>query len=219
MATSVDYFKKFYEYVALKENNGNTLTSSQFTIVANQAQMAIYAKDYATFAQTGVVTNFLQTFLKTNVVRQVDPNNPIVAWMDDLEYVSSVGHRFKGKQYDCELVDNVNWREMNAPGSLNEPTLRFVKYQQIGAGLMFAPANVGVIYVDYFFTPPSPIWNYSIVNNQQVYNPTGSVDFSWDNFNTNRVMSAFLSFIGIDIKDNDILAFSEMFKKETNIVV
>jgi len=222
MATNVNTFYQFAKYLTLKANAGNTLTSAEFTNAANQAQFAIFATDYAEFATTGVVTNFLQTYLKAGndaLVRQVNPINPIVPWDDNLQYVCSVGHRYNGKQYDCELVDNVNWREMNAPGSLNQPTLRFVKYQQISSGLMFAPANVGTVYIDYFATLTAPVWNYSVVNGAQVYNPIGSVDFEWDGFNTNRIMSVFLSMVGINLKDVDILNWSNEFKKETGIVV
>ena len=219
MGVNINTFKVFVEFVSNKVQSGETVTTDQFNILCNQAQLAIFSRDYQTFVQTGVITNFFQTFLTTNYVGQVNQQTGILPYPDDLQYVSAVGHYYKQKQYDCELIDNTDFRKISPPNSLNYPTLRHVKYEQQGSGLRFAPANVGIVYIDYFHKPKQPTWAYTIVNNQQVYNPTTSVDFEWDEFSLNQVAAVYLQFIGINLKDSDVSNFALAFTQESKLPI
>ena len=219
MGVNINTFRDFTNFISNKVVSGETVTTAQFNVLCNQAQLAIFSRDYQTFVQTGVITNFFQTFLVTNYVAQVNPSTGIVAYPSDLQYVSAVGHYYKQRQYDCELIDNTDFRKISPPNSLNYPTLRHVKYEQQGNGLRFAPTNVGIIYLDYFKKPQEPTWAYTIVNNQQVYNPTTSVDFEWDEFSTNQVASVYLQFIGINLKDVDVSNFALAFTQESKLAI
>ena len=216
---SVDIFRQFYTYLANKSNVGNTMTTPQYNINCFQAMMIPYAKDYETFVSTGVVSQYLQGFLKGGTESYVFNSlsvNQIIPYPSDFQYVSSVGTYYNQTQNDATLVDNVAWREMFRPNSLNAPTTRFPKYQQIGSGIVIAPANI-TGYMDYFYTPPQPVWNYTIVNNRQVFNPTGSVNLDIDAWATNMVMAHFLQFVGINLQDNAIAGFAQAFTAETNL--
>ena len=216
---NVNTFKLYYEFLALKNDKGNTMTPSQFNINCFQAMMIPYSKDYETFVQTKVVSNYLQNFLKTNYVQQVNPINPIVPYPSDFQFLSSAGTYYEQTQIDATLVDNVDWREMLRPNSLNYPTLRFPKYQQIGAGIIFAPNNVGTSYLDYFATPIQPVWAFTTVNNRKVYDAANSVNLDIDAFATNMVMGYFLQMVGINLGDDQLSGFAQMFTKETNLAL
>ncbi len=215
---SIQDFRLYYQFLAFKNGSGTTITTPQFNSVCNQAQLLLLTKDYETFAQTGIVSNYLQVFLKIDNVFQVPLATGKIPFPSDYQFMSSVGHYYNGKQYDCELVDNVSFRLFET-SSLSPSVLRFVKYEQTGAGLKFTPKNVGAVYLDYFKTPVAPIWAYTTVNNQQVYDAANSVNFEWDEAFTNEVMAIFLGLIGISIKDTELAQFSTMFKAETKLTI
>lgn len=219
MATNVNFFRTLSQNITKKVNAGNTTTTEEFTNLSNAAQLLKLSNDYETFVKTKVISNYLQTFLKTDQVFSVNPNNPIVPYPSDYQYMSSVGSYYDGTQIDCQLVDNADWREMLRPNSLNYPTKRFPKYQQKDDGVLFAPKDIGTIYFDYFKTPIVPVWGYTIVNNRQVYDPTTSVDFEWDNFALNEIMAIYLQFIGISLKDTEIAAYAAQYTQETNLTI
>lgn len=214
---NVDYFRQYVNFLANKNVEGFTQTTQQFNTTAMAAQLVPMSRDYETFVQTGLVSQYLQTFLTTNHVFNPTTYNQIIPYPADFQYVSSVGNLYGGTQNDATLVDNVKWREMFRPNSLNYPTLRDPKYQQIGAGIVVAPFNWGVGYLDYFHTPVQPVWGYTVVNNRQVYEPTTSVNFEWDMFAINMIASIFLSMIGINLQDGAIAQWSEQFKAETKL--
>jgi len=215
MAISVDYFVKLYEAIAEKNNVGQTLTPAQQNMFMNQAQLQLLSTDYQTFFKTKVVTNFLQTFLKIGNPTPVPASTGLISYPTDLQYVSSVSHYYNSLWYDSELIDSADWDKIQIPNSILKPTFRFTKYRQVDNGIEFAPKTIGIAKVNYFKTPTPPVWNYTIVNNEPVYNPTGSVDFECDTFNTNRLMAVFLQLVGINLKDVDIAGFANQLTTET----
>ena len=216
---NINDFRTLVNYITRKANVGNTTTTPDFDLAADYAQMMPYSMDYETFVKTKVVSNYLQTFLKINNVNNITADNTIIPYPSDFQYVSSVGTLYDGKQNDATLVDNADWREMLRPNSLNYPTPRHPKYQQIGIGIQFAPNIQTVTYLDYFSRPRKPHWAYTIENNRQVYDPNNSVNFEWDEFNMNRIIAYYLQYVGISLKDTEIAVFAQQFTAETQQTV
>jgi hypothetical protein len=219
MGVSINLFKNYYEYLANKANVGLTLSNEQLSIVANAAQMLPFTADYETYMQTGVVSNYLKTFLKIGSTFQVNPNNPIVPYPADLQYLSSVRCLYNGTQYKVEWIDNIDVADVLRPNSLLAPVGEFPKYQYVDDGVQFFPNNIGIVYLDYFATPTQPFWNYTVVNNRQVYNPVGSIDFDWDIYFLNKIMAIFLQMVGINLSSTELAQFSQMFTAETKVVI
>ena len=73
--------------------------------------------------------------------------------------------------------------------------------------------------LDYWKEPVKPVLGYTIVNNVQVYSAVASVDFEWDSYSTNRVAAEYLSFLGVNLQNAQLLSFSEEFAKQSNSVL
>lgn len=217
MAININSFKIYYEAIAEKNNVGQTLTSDQFNVYVFQSVMQLMSEDYQTFFSTKVVTNFLQSYLKQGAPLSV-PSTGLASYPSDLQYVSNVSHYYNSLWYDSNLIDRVDWNKINIPNSLEYPTLRDTKYCQMDNGIEFAPKTIGIARIDYFKTPAQPIWNFTIVNNEQVYTPTGSVDIDCDDFNTNRIMAIFLQLVGINLQSQELAGFAQQFTNETKVV-
>ncbi len=48
-----------------------------------------------------------------------------------------------------------------------------------------------------------------MVNNRAAYDPTNSIDLEWRNTDINSIIVLACSYIGISIKDVEVLAYSE----------
>lgn len=217
--TNVNTFRLYCNFLANKSLAGFTQTKAEFETTAMAAQLVPFSRDLQTFITTKVVSNYLQSFLTVDAVYSLDPINNIIIYPSDFEALSSAGTYYNKTQNDADQVDNADWYEMQRPNSLNYPTLRYPKYQQTTTGIQFLPKDAGTVYLNYFHTPVQPIWNYSTINNEQVFNPTGSVDFEWGLFALNEVSSIFLQMVGINLREDELAGFAKQFTAETQIAL
>lgn len=218
MAVSIDKFKQFVEFVSNKVQVGNSVTITQFNELANRAQMQLFEKDRQIFLTNQETSDYLELFLKSIVVSVPPSGN--VPYPADFQHTASMRayyYRPDGKSVEVPVdpVKNRDWGQIYA-SQLNPGTKRFPKYTEFRKEYRVLPKDIGIIMIDYFKTPIPPVWNYTVASGRPVYDPTGSVDFEWDEFAFNNVAAMYLSLIGINLKDGDLLSFSEMYKKETS---
>lgn len=213
MGLNVDVFKRTAEFITNKTQSGMTVTASQFSIIANQAQLQVYEADRTTFLKTGESSDFLDWFLKSITVT---PNitTGFLPYPSDYQHTAGVRSYYNKKERPVELVENKSWGEVQA-SQIMQPTKVFPKYTEFSGEYRFLPRDIGIVMLDYWKAPVVPVWGYTIVLNEQVYDPLTSVNFEWPEFSINQVMSIYLSLIGVNLKDQDVEAFSREFKQES----
>jgi len=221
MAVNINTFKIFTEFVANKSQQGNSVTISQFNLVSNQAQMVIFEKDYQTFVKTGEISEYLQTFIKT--INTSVPVTGTYSLPSDYQHMSAIRHYYipvdgPGGMIPVNGVDVEEWG-LAQISKLMKPSARFPKYNESANTLRFLPRNIGLIEMDYFKTPVAPVWGYTTVSNRPVYNPLTSTDFEWDEFALNTVSAAYLAIIGCNLREQELGAFANQFKAETNSIL
>lgn len=220
MAVNINTFKSFVEFCENKVQSGNSVTVDQFNLCANRAQIQLFEKDYQTFmnSNTTQISEFLKVFLKNNVF-SIPPNGEH-AYPLDYQHLSAlrkyyVNAKGVGKMIPIQEISDAEWGLIQI-SSLREPTSRFPKYNEFSNIIRFVPRNIGSVEVDYFKTPTLPVWGYTIVNNRPVYDPSTSVNFEWSEYSFNNVASIYLSLIGINLDDNTLIGWAQMYKQETN---
>jgi len=179
--------------------------------------MVLFEKDRQTFIETGTASDFFQNFL-TLYTAQANFNTGYLAFPSDWQHTSAVRSYYEGNEYPVDMVESSQWGDVLI-SKLNPPTLRFAKCSEFGNIYRFAPKNVGTVFVDYFKTPVAPHWNFTIVNDEEVYSASGSVDFEFDLFSMNNVAAVYLKMIGCDIKDEFLTGFANQFAAETNSIL
>lgn len=217
MSKNINEFKEFVEFCANKVQSGNSVDTDQFNELANRAQMQLFEQDFNTFLQTKSVSEYLKTFLKNTsiLINTFGEGN----YPSDFQHVSSMRSYFvptKGNAYEVEVKEesNADWGKLQA-SQLFKATKRWPKYSEFGSNLRFLPRDLGVAQLDYFKTPVKPIWGFTVVSNDPVYNPSTSTDFEWDDFSTNQVAAMYLALIGVNLKDGELAQFAEMYKAQT----
>ena len=219
MAANINDFRNFTEFVSNKAQVGNSLTVTQFNDVAHRAQMQVFEKDRAIFIAKEICSDYLKTFLITTV-----KNGPFAAgeipMPDNLEHITSVrSYHIKsdglGMEVPVQEVKNKYWGEVTS-SSLFSATSRFPKYTEFNGHLRVLPINTNNITIDYFRTPIKPIWAYTTVNGRPVYDSSSSTNFEWEDFALNNVAAYFLQMVGVNLKDGELLNFTQQYKQETN---
>lgn len=218
MGVSINTFKNYCDYLINKEQSGASYTINQFNILCSAAQLVPYKQDYETYSKTGVASNFLKTFLSVGeTVIQTTPTNKIIPYPTDFEYVGALRYYYNNTQYKASYIDNNQIADVLRPNSLIGVTPDFNKYTYGDDGLIVYGDN-NTWYLDYFKTPTPPIWNYTIVNNQPVYNPVGSVDFAFEYYSMNLVAGVFLGMIGINLQEPILEKFAAEFQAENKTI-
>lgn len=217
MAKNINEFKQFVEFVSNKVQSGNTITVTQFNEVANRAQMQVFERDYQIFLQTKEVSDFLTVFLTP---KSIAINTFGVGSLpSDYQHTCALRYQYiplvgEAKEVEIKEDTSADWGKISM-SQLFKGTKRFPKCSYIGSSIRFLPRDMGMAQLDYFRTPAVPIWNFTVVSGDEVYSPTGSVNFEWDDVYTNQVAAVYLAMIGTNLKDSELTQWSEMFKAQT----
>lgn len=211
MGVNINYFKKFTEYAANKSQSGDTISPSQFNMVANQAQLQLFENDFQTYLQTEEISEYLKIYLLPKV--EGVPNTGELPYPEDYLHLASLRKYYNGKMIPIEEVKNEAWGFIQI-SSLMKPSLRFPKYNEFSNVIRFLPKSIGIIEIDYFKKPTIPVWGYINVAGQPVYNPATSTNFDWIEYSFNEIASIFLSIIGINLRAGDLAQWSQQFKQE-----
>lgn len=79
-----------------------------------------------------------------------------------------------------------------------------------------AVAQAGIVF--YLTRPPAPYYKYSVVSGRViVYDPVGSVQLAWADKDQNSILIKALSYIGINIREQDLLQYAET-KSQQNLM-
>jgi len=215
---NINTFKGYIDFISNKVQVGNSYTITQFNELCNRAQMQLFEKDFQVFLETEQLSEYLKTFLKNSTFSV--PVNGEISYPSDFQHLSSlrkyyINPKGVGRMIQIEEVNNVAWGFIQS-STLQEPTLRFPKYSEFSNVIRFLPRNIGIVEMDYFKTPVAPIWGYTVVSGRPVYSSSTSVNFEWDDFSTNNIAGIFLSLLAVNLKDQELIQFSEMYKSQTN---
>ena len=98
--------------------------------------------------------------------------------------------------------------------NINVPSHRYPKLAFYNNYIQFYPKNIGRITFTYLREPTLPVWGFTTVNNRPVYDATTSVDIESPDETHNEIAGTVLSYLGISIKDGDIVNYAQQMKNE-----
>lgn len=220
MPININEFKILYETLTNKNQKGNTLTPTKLNEYAKASQLQVYEKDYQDFMNTGISTDFLKTFLVPDKILIVPPTGILLS-PDDLQHTLNIKGYYvpdgeTGIPIPLEMVTNDEWNNA-AASQLQRPTKEFPYGNQIQGGYRFLPKDIGRVFIDYYRAPKDPTWGYTEDPPGVLkYDPSTSIDFEPPLIFINEIMSVFLSYVGISLRAQDIQAWAQMNKQETN---
>lgn len=81
-----------------------------------------------------------------------------------------------------------------------------------GSGVRVYPENIDRVEMVYLRQPLVPLWGFTTVNDREVYDASTSIDLDIPEELMNEVAMMHLSFIGIHIREQELIAYSEQQK-------
>ncbi len=134
---------------------------------------------------------------------------------------SSMEYRYV-KNNDCG--EGPEWEDINieilTDGEFNVrkrskvimPELKYPVGNYYSYGVKVLPEVISRVKLTYVKTPQTPVWGFTLVNDQPVYDSTTSTDFDYPVSMTNDIAMVVLSKMGINLHMNEIVQYAEAKK-------
>lgn len=72
------------------------------------------------------------------------------------------------------------------------------------------PYQIGSFKMSYVKYPPDPVWGYTVVNDEPVYNPATSTDFTLGNISFMDITVLILEKVGINLNSDQVAQFAQL---------
>jgi len=95
-----------------------------------------------------------------------------------------------------------------------EPTVDYPYGHVNGSYFNVYPEVIDRAHLVYLRQPNTPVWGFTVVNDREVYDPSTSTDLDIPEEVMNEVAMMHLSYIGIHIREQELIAYSEQHKRD-----
>lgn len=123
----------------------------------------------------------------------------------------------------CEFIDavssasgsEVKWVPNNKiipylKSTIDVPTEEYPIYSDLATQIEVYPITLTSILLNYYRTPETVIWAYTLVSNRPIFNSAGSVNFSWNQTMKLELITRILGYIGITIRDTELVQYASV---------
>ena len=226
---TIDEVYKFINFIVKKSNAGGYLSPSEFNLVLNRAQIQYFNKLYGnqndyrydrpvpkiSYAVTEKISNSLSPFLSDKTAVTIDVNGQCTTPTDMIQMVA-VTKEVSGKpEYEITRVEHDRVAN-NLVSVYDAPDIDFPIYTQLRAKLQFYPKSLGTANIVYLKKPTNMLWAYTTVSGRYVYDSANSVQPLWEEVDMNEIMYLALSYIGVNLKDQEVSQFANI-KTQTGL--
>ena len=208
----------FVNFIANKNQAGGYLSPARFNLAAVYAQQEIINEDYQKFQATQFDSDVLSPLITK---RTLNPDaEGILAYPSDYMHITSVRARqyyySNGKAKSREVnVDQLRDDEIGFRLSSDflPPTEAYPMMAQYDTYVQFWPSTTTPIIFTYIKKPTDPEWKYDIVNGRAVYDEVDSIQFTLPDNTLNRVAYKICSYLGINIREQELYTYAEQMKQ------
>jgi hypothetical protein len=135
---------------------------------------------------------------------------------DDYRYYNSASYlntkTFREAAFEELSGDEWNWRKSS---DLDQPSEEYPACIVRDGFLEIAPLSVKSIRLDYIFTPPAPVYGYTVTNGRRVYNESTSTDFVFKEEDIPDLVYRMATVMGIELRDAELYQISKTEGTET----
>lgn len=198
------------------------LRSVNVTITKNSGRgfdVLAYPEDYSNFSSARMLV------LDSSGETCPEPNNDcmdcttgkITPYVDpDDAELEILNQNSNYTERNLDKIDNQRWGTA-LTHRLKAPTFKKPAITQFDGGFKVAPANLGIIVLDYFKRPIDAVFAYTVDSNDQIiYNKLNSVQLQWTDMMipefVSRLKKRYASFVG----DNDKYSQAAVEQKQNS---
>lgn len=110
---------------------------------------------------------------------------------------------------DDELGDRIT-------NPIKKPTSKYPVVAFFDTFIQFYPKDLGFCNFTYLRMPATPIWAYTIVNDEPVYDPLNSVELEWPSIAHTDIANAVLKYASLNLREYNMYQSSQIRKEQGN---
>lgn len=203
----------------IRKQRGASQTYPELDNIFNLGQLDLLSEYNDEYALTGKINNALSPFKKDYQFTLATSVGGYVTVPTDYLYpLMSYTQTYNNTTQETELNEVRFYNEnewINAiksqlrPATIQKPAAKIIAGQM---ELYPKKANTGIL--NYIKIPNAPFYSYTQVGRDITYDANTSVQLEWLDMQIPKVIMAALSYIGINLNEQAITAFSEAKEKE-----
>lgn len=125
---------------------------------------------------------------------------------------STCGNAPTTKKRQVELIDDDKF-SVRCSDTIKKPSIDFPVANMLSDRIRIEPTIITSVEFSYLGMPAKPEWKYTFdSNNIEKYDPTNSVNFSWNEILFTDLAKIILGYIGINLRDAELQASIENYK-------
>lgn len=226
---NINELYKTVQFFANKEQSG-FIKPSEFNLLADRAQMEMFMKKFGnpeavagpmqpypkySYQETQKITDDLRPFIKRI---SLSPNMGQIEYPDDyvhfsslrtVQYIPIAGtSNMMPRQVEVQAVDDSELGYMIGSSIVfPEPDYPIVAFYD--NYMQLYPIDVEEAVFTYLRRPVKPLWAFTLVNNRPVYDEANSVNIEFPDETLNELCMKILSYVGINLREPQLVQYSE----------
>ena len=217
MARNIADIHAIILYLVRKERGGFVAPSDIDTMldVGQKDLFLEYRKEYIETTQLNIA---LSPFKKRLSFSNATSQNGLVAVPADYEFFLNgytvTYNNLRGRQENKIVPVNEDEKVIALNSQLRPVSATNPIMVQGGGYFVLYPQQPMAGEINYVATPVTPIYAYTQVGRVVTYDPNNSVQLQWRDAFVNKVISNALSYIGINLNEQQVMQFSELKERE-----
>lgn len=226
MFSNINSIYEYINFIANKNQSGS-ISPNEFNISINAAQQEylriklglteLYSvqkrESPQQFQATQSISDSLRPFIVTANIQKngngfdLPPN--FAAWGNsDYLYVQQVNGQNYAVTQPMEFV-TLSERAIRLNNYIIYPTLEYPIATYLNNQIVVDPTDVTGITFSYVRYPVTPIWAYTLVNDEPVYDNSNSVQLEFPNLDWENIAYIVLKYYGIFLRDTELYSTSD----------
>lgn len=215
MPVSINEIKERVEVIAAKDQKTIYLNAAKFNKYAPIALDKIINEQRRKF-EADLMSSDAMSELKVIRDYQVPSNGRLTKPNDYLYFVNSDVNSFyvnKNKEQVAtrNSVDSMSESQYSnrVSSRVSPPTKQRPIMKEDNGHFQFFPFNVGIVSLSYLREPNTPVWAFTVVNNEQVYDAGNSVDFDLPYQFKDDLIWSICELLGVTVRQPDLIQASQ----------
>lgn len=187
--------------IAVDKGHTEPQRREDITNAIYRASVMMFKEKDKMYGRNSIITAELRPFIVYEPDWTLSQNLP--AGFHRHVYLATIDHKPIDVLSEMEWADRVN-------NSISGPSDKYPIGIIEGGKIVVRPDSITKVALKYLNNPVVPVYATTVVNNEEVFDLGNSTDVEWGDEMLPELLSDTLSFLGISLRAEDVIQYSEM---------